>query len=378
MAFSEGCHASSADRARKIENSTFGKTLVARHTRHTTQMKQSIIYEQLTPPVEAARGLEACGPDLEYTPAYLDLFTLAAGKGEQQVGEIIHQAEEPDWAAVLRRGLKLLTESRDLRIAAITAHAALQQNGLSGLAELLEHIADWIEHDWEHLHPKIIIDGEYDPLLRANAIGSLADPEGLLRSMRSATLISAASGKLSLGDIDALVLGKPVSERCPASSVTDLVALLHREAAANEESLSGLRRVCTSLQAIDNLCQAQSPAEASPNLQPLLTLLKRVTDAIPSPSVEFDTAVQDTSPAVAESTHTNASSLPAKLTTRSDAFRALAIARTYFEQYEPSHPAPLLIKRIERLADLDFAAMIADLAPDGLNQLRHVTGITHN
>jgi type VI secretion system protein ImpA len=343
-------------------------------------MNQSRIYEQLTPPAEAARGLEACGPDLEYTPAYLDLFTQAAGKGEQQVGEIIHQAEEPDWAAVLRQGLKLLTESRDLRIAAITAHAALEQHGLSGLAELLEHIANWVEHDWEHLHPAIIIDGEYDPLLRANAIGSLADPNGLLRSMRSATLISAASGKLTLGDVDALVLGKPVGERCPASSATELATLLHREAAANEALLSSFHRVSTSLQSIDLFCRAQCPAEASPNLQPLLSLLKRVTDTLPNGAEQqaASAGIQDSSPPVATSTAPNASSLPSKLSTRSDAFKALAIARSYFEQHEPSHPAPLLIKRIERLADLDFAAMIAELAPDGLNQLRHVTGITHN
>jgi len=59
---------------------------------------------------------------------------------------------------------------------------------------------------------------------------------------------------------------------------------------------------------------------------------------------------------------------------RRDAFRALALARQYFEHNEPSHPAPLLIQRIEKLEGLSFAEIISELTPDGLGQLRQIAG----
>jgi type VI secretion system protein ImpA len=43
-------------------------------------------------------------------------------------------------------------------------------------------------------------------------------------------------------------------------------------------------------------------------------------------------------------------------------------------QYEPSHPAPLMIERVQRLSELNFMDIIRDLAPDGVNQLDNIFG----
>jgi type VI secretion system protein ImpA len=45
------------------------------------------------------------------------------------------------------------------------------------------------------------------------------------------------------------------------------------------------------------------------------------------------------------------------------------------EQTEPGHPAPLFLKRAERLLGLkDFFAIISDMAPDALSEMEKITG----
>jgi type VI secretion system protein ImpA len=62
------------------------------------------------------------------------------------------------------------------------------------------------------------------------------------------------------------------------------------------------------------------------------------------------------------------------LATREDAIRLLESVCAFIERTEPTNPAPLLIRRARSLMDKDFVAIMQDLAPDGLAQLRLIAG----
>jgi len=47
----------------------------------------------------------------------------------------------------------------------------------------------------------------------------------------------------------------------------------------------------------------------------------------------------------------------------------------FLERTEPSHPAPLLIRRAARLLDLSFVDIIRDLAPDAAGQIENLGGL---
>jgi type VI secretion system protein ImpA len=47
----------------------------------------------------------------------------------------------------------------------------------------------------------------------------------------------------------------------------------------------------------------------------------------------------------------------------------------FLERTEPSHPAPLLIRRAARLLDLNFIDIIRDIAPEAAGQIEHLGGI---
>ena len=46
----------------------------------------------------------------------------------------------------------------------------------------------------------------------------------------------------------------------------------------------------------------------------------------------------------------------------------------YYTRVEPSSPVPLLLKRAARLAEMSFMQIMEDLSPDGIAQVRTVTG----
>ena len=64
----------------------------------------------------------------------------------------------------------------------------------------------------------------------------------------------------------------------------------------------------------------------------------------------------------------------AQIQSRDDAQLMLDKVKNYFRLHEPSHPAPLMIDRAQRLITLDFMQIVRDLAPDGLNQLETILG----
>jgi type VI secretion system protein ImpA len=63
-----------------------------------------------------------------------------------------------------------------------------------------------------------------------------------------------------------------------------------------------------------------------------------------------------------------------EITSREDVIRILDRVCEYMERTEPSSPAPLLIRRAQRLVSRSFVEIIQDLAPESLNEIRKLAG----
>lgn len=72
------------------------------------------------------------GVNIEYDSRFLELQSAAEGKPEQQYGDTIIPAEEPDWAMVEKLCNQLLAESKDLRVLAYYTQALTAKHGLIG------------------------------------------------------------------------------------------------------------------------------------------------------------------------------------------------------------------------------------------------------
>jgi type VI secretion system protein ImpA len=63
-----------------------------------------------------------------------------------------------------------------------------------------------------------------------------------------------------------------------------------------------------------------------------------------------------------------------EISNRDDVQVLLEKACDYLERAEPSHPAPMLIRRAQRLLDLNFFQIIEELVPEGLQKIESLAG----
>jgi type VI secretion system protein ImpA len=63
-----------------------------------------------------------------------------------------------------------------------------------------------------------------------------------------------------------------------------------------------------------------------------------------------------------------------EISSRDDVQVLLEKACEYMERAEPSHPAPMLIRRAQRLLDLNFFQIIEELVPEGIQKIESLAG----
>lgn len=93
----------------------------------------------LTKPVSAE---QPCGPDPEYDPEYLLLFSRAAPQAEAQYGDFVSTPEAVNWPEIERDARRLLTRSKDIRVLILLRAVASSR---------LAH-RDWrkCSHNWQN------------------------------------------------------------------------------------------------------------------------------------------------------------------------------------------------------------------------------------
>ncbi|ORM65554.1 type VI secretion system protein TssA [Pantoea rwandensis] len=329
-------------------------------------------------PLEPLRDDAPCGDDLEYDAAFMALEQARSGKAEQQFGNTIIPAEPPDWQLVAQQAEQLLTRTRDIRLLLILSEAWTHTNGLAGCAEGLTLLSDALTRYWPTLHPALEFDGEPDLLMRVSALAALGPQSGLSRALRNSWLLKSATGEITLRDAIALLDGSKSEVAEFPGGVPRLREALQQPDLGNAQALRTLAQHFTMLRRCleQHLVAADMPDLAT--TEKALALLLPLLPSRDEPewvAAQPESAEQPSPEAVASKVLSPAlrwQQVP--LTSREDAELMLEKVRLYFLQHEPSHPAPIMLERVQRLIQLDFLDIIRDLAPDAVTQLQGLFG----
>ena len=315
-----------------------------------------------------------CGDDLEYDVEFLALGQAAQGKSEQQYGDTVIPAEEPDWREVERLGEALLKRTKDIRVCVLLTRAYSRNAGLVGLADGLQALLALLERYWEQVHPLLVIDGDYDPFVRANALAGMADLLGLVRDVRFAVLTKSAIGTVLVKDAEAALDSSQTEE---LTYGRDQLAAIYADT-FEQPSMAALLAANEAFSAIVKLCEERLGGEYAPDLSLLSSLLSSVDRIVRSSSAaEPDVGLGEAGESAGGDAVVSApkGGGVGEIRSREDAIRVLDIVCKYIEKNEPTNPAPLLIKRAQRLMSLGFLDIIKELAPDGMGQIEVITGI---
>lgn len=326
------------------------------------------------------------GPSLEFEADFSGLERAAQGRPEQQYGDTVIPAEEPDWREVEAQAASLLERTRDLRVLAHLAVARLQLHAVPGFASVTSLIRYQLESHWDSVHPQLDPEDDNDPTLRANALLRLADPARVMRVLRDLPLAaSARAGAVSWRDM-AATLGMIELEagRNKLTEAAIRAAFADTDAARLEQTRAALTSAAEDIAAIPAAFDRHAGPGSGPDfgeLQKLLRDMRRLADRfiiVVEPAPEpVEVAPEEVAAVDSVMPQRQGPAAPATLgpvTTRAEAIRLLELVCAYYQRYEPSSPLPLLIERARRLADKDFMEILRDLAPDGLSQAQRIAG----
>jgi len=331
--------------------------------------------EEFLKPISAD---QPCGKDLSYDAGFLALDERIVGKPETQFSA----AEEPDWKGVRDACLELFRQSKDLRVAVKLSLALIRLEGAGGLRDGLALLKGLLERYWADLYPKLDPEENNDPLERVNILSSLSTPVGtfgdplrFIQRVRQIPLAnSARMGWFSLADIagDKTIL--PNGEEKPAATAAAIQAAFRD---SKPEELDGYGRAIsesiTLVQEIDALLTATVGAGRAVDMGALMNVLTEIQKNLgPYLSKPPGEAGQDQNP---DGSAPEAASGIGGIQSRQDVVRVLEKICEFYARTEPSSPLPLLLRRAQRLAEMDFLQIVDELSPGTRSQFEPIVGV---
>ena len=348
----------------------------------------SSLRDLLIMPLSAA---DPCGDDLSYDTEYTELERQAAGTPEQQAGDTVIEAEEPNWREIRERCLKLFERTRDLRVAMYLTLAQLCLDGLGGFRDGLFVLDTLVEEYWETVWPRLDPEDDNDPLERVNIIASLSPPPGayqdpmmFLQRLREAPLCrSAQMGTFGLREI--LIASGEMEVSEPASGPD--MALVN--AAFQDTDIEQLRETSDAAReslelvgSLDAFLVEKIGASAAPDLSRLQDELREIHRRVGGYLERrgYGQAPQDGAADAAPSSAPGGDAQAAvgsaggQIRTRADVLQAMDRICEFYESNEPSSPVPLIVRRAKRLATMSFVDILRDLTPEAVEQAELVLG----
>lgn len=311
------------------------------------------------------------GSALDYDGDFLALERDLEGQPEQQYGETLIPAQQPDWPKALQAAQHLLGRSKDFRLAVTITRALTHIAGPQGTLQGLELVEAMLERYWHCAHPSLSEDGEEDLLPRSNALAALAAGSGLLGDLRDTEVPSRQLGRLKLGVLERIAQaredGKEPFKR------EQLPKFLQDELTTGNAALAALPSIKARIISLQQqLGQCLGSAHA-PDFSPLLALLEPLC---PRAVMNEPTTDSLSSAPPQEPNGPWATADTGAAGSREQAIAMLDAVCDYLERSEPANPAPLLIRRARNMIGADFLTILRDLAPAGLQEAERIAGLS--
>ena len=220
--------------------------------------------------------------------------------------------------------------------------------------------------------------------MRVNAIRGLAGPETVLHALRLAPIAkSNAFGVVTLrhrmildGEIQAH------DDEAVPDGASFSAAFRDMSEEVRDEIFGAAHQASADVVAIDAVFDEKIPG-LGPDLSELKKVLGRITSIISAEtgvSAEADTDDENAGEAAQENAAGAAppvaAAVPGTINSSKDVLAALDKIIEYYNRNEPSNPVPILLTRARRLVGADFLTILNDLAPQGLENVKLVGGLS--
>lgn len=334
--------------------------------------------------LEPTLGDPPCGPNLEYDDDFRELEKAASGTPELEFGtdngDGVTRIEGvgPDWVRVRKLSEALLARSKDLRVAVFLTRALAHSDGLAGLETGLQLVSGLLERFWDDVHPMLDRDDNDDPTERINALAGLV-AEGMVATVRDAWIVrSRQIGTLAVRDVEVAAGRLQPRSGTEAMSESQVIGVITAGIGEDAGLAARVRHLESLLKGIDALLSERVGSSQGIDFKPLQAVLYPVRQLVercagdsgsePEQAVDEAVAGEGGAAPVARVAR------PGEINSRADVLQTLDRLCDFLARTEPGSPVPMVLRRAQKMMNMNFLELMNDLAPDGLNQAERVVG----
>ncbi|CBA29022.1 type VI secretion system ImpA family N-terminal domain-containing protein [Cronobacter turicensis] len=333
--------------------------------------------EYYQPLMQPLPGAFSCGVNLEYDPDFILLLSRLQPRLDAEYGHFTEAAEPVNWAEAERDCHALFQRSKDLRLMIILMRCRLRQIGLLALEEGLTALFSLIKRWPDDIHPQLYDEGEFDPLMRINALNELEDIHGLIGDLRNQILPKAAGTQITLKIFEK---SHAVPRESDALPEIMLSTLRHEWKTHNDPVINSLQAAKACLDRIKSLLPGFAGTDLPdfPQLSQLLMLFSSQSGQPPLSSLQPEALMSvitenDALPSLRMSEEEPAPAITSgeqqNIRSRAEALSRIKEIRAWFLNTEPSSPVIPLLAFTEQTIGMGFNELLKFIPAELISRL---------
>ncbi|WP_295527175.1 type VI secretion system ImpA family N-terminal domain-containing protein [Novosphingobium sp. Chol11] len=327
----------------------------------------AIDIEALIAPISES---EPSGPDLSYDSDRQEIEAAF----DTSVSDDSGAASDVDWRALLRTITAQAEKTRDTWLAIYMMRAGAKAGQLGTIEDGAQLLAGLFENLWDSVHPQLDeygFQGRKGPCEGLTRIGEFLNPLRnvvLLEHPRLGRYSGADFQRFAAGGTDEAGYGM-FRALLEETTDEDLGAIIER-----------LNTISASIRRADTVMVANAGHETGTNFQPIYAVLDELARGV-SGFLRVQSAAEGDASDSGESFDDGNSdsdsdggslSMSGRINSRPDVLRAITAIEEYYTRKEPASPVPFALRRVRDWVNLDFMAILEEIAPGGLEEARKV------
>ncbi|MCC4104832.1 type VI secretion system protein TssA [Serratia ureilytica] len=309
---------------------------------------------------------------VEFDPRYSEIeFTLSEYDSQTDPLNAVDNARDINWHAIREQSAALLEQCFDLHVVLWFMRANLHIDGFSAFYQGIKDIDAKYAEEGATIFPQADMEPSSDSF-HAAALGWLAT-SSCLHEIKNSKIFPDTP--LTTDELLNMRLDEQEGKSLHFSEVVKVLGqadsyFAGRNLPSLKEQLAleiaALERVenYANLQAEDYRLDCRQVRDYLKQFNRQLASLEQQELPAERDDAEIDSPEADAPVA-----------MPGKyIRSRQDVILLLDQVLDYFQNYEPSHPAPILIRRSQKMIGMDFATIVEELLPESLASLNQLSG----
>lgn len=309
---------------------------------------------------------------VEFDPRYSEIeFTLSEYDSQTDPLNAVDNARDINWHAIREQSAALLEQCFDLHVVLWFMRANLHIDGFSAFYQGIKDIDAKYAEEGATIFPQADMEPSSDSF-HAAALGWLAT-SSCLHEIKNSKIFPDTP--LTTDELLNMRLDEQEGKSLHFSEVVKVLGqadsyFAGRNLPSLKEQLAleidALERVenYANLQAEDYRLDCRQVRDYLKQFNRQLASLEQQELPAERDDAEIDSPDADAPVA-----------MPGKyIRSRQDVILLLDQVLDYFQNYEPNHPAPILIRRSQKMIGMDFATIVEELLPESLASLNQLSG----